>query len=116
MNIKPIKTKKDHRQALKRIEEIWDAKLNTPEGDELDILSTLVESYEKEKYSIAPPDAIEAIKFRIEQMGLTKKDLAEFLGGTNRVSEIFHGKRKLTIKMIRALYENLQVPIESMLC
>jgi HTH-type transcriptional regulator / antitoxin HigA len=115
MNIKPIKTHKDHKLALKRIESLWDAKPNTPSGDELDILTTLVEAYENEHYPIHPPDPVEAIKFRMEQMGLRRVDLAEYLGGRNRVSEILKRKRHLTVRMMVALHKNLNIPAESLL-
>lgn len=115
MTIKPIKNNKDYRRAIKRIDKIWDAKKNTPKGDELDILITLVEKYEDEKYPIPPPDPVEAIKFRMEQEGLKNKDLAPYLGGRNRVSEILHRKRDLTVKMIRSLYQNLKIPAESLI-
>jgi len=115
MNIKPIKTKKDYESALKRIEELWDAKKNTPKGDELDVLATLVEAYEAKKFEILPPDPIEAIKFRMEQLELKKTDLAPILGGRNRVSEILGRKRNLTIKMIKALHKNLNIPAESLI-
>ena len=115
MNITPIKSKSDYVNALKRIDQLWDSKLNTSKGDELEILSTLVESYEQKKYIITPPNAIEAIKFRMEQEGLTNKDIAKYLGGMNRVSEILHNKIKLTVKMIKSLYENLNIPVESLI-
>ena len=115
MNIKPIKTEKDYEAALKRVEILWDnAKPNTVEGDELDILATLIEQYESKKYHIDLPDPIEAIKFRMEQMGLTQKDLAKMIGA-NRVSEILNRKRKLSLNMIRILYSNLNIPAESLI-
>lgn len=91
MNIKPIKTKKNYQETLKRIERIWDALPGTPESDELDILATLVEKYEEANYAIAAPNPVEAIKFRMEQMGMDKKDLAKIIGA-NRVSELFSKK------------------------
>ncbi len=115
MYIKPIKNNKDYEKALKKIEEIFDTKKNTPQGDELEILSILVEHYEQHYYPILPPDPIEAIKFRMEQMGLKKSDLAPYLGGMNRVSEILNKKRHLTVKMIKALYRNLNIPAESLI-
>lgn len=115
MNIRPIKTKKDYEAALDRIDELWDAKANTPEGDELDILATLVEAYEINNFEILPPDPVEAIKFRMEQMGLKKSDLAPILGGRNRVSEILRRKRNLTVKMIKALHDKLNIPAESLI-
>jgi len=115
MDIKAIKTEKDYNQALKRLEEIFHAPSNSEEGDEAEILSILIEKYEDENYPIEAPDPIEAIKFRMEQMGMSKKDLAQVLGYKSRVSEIFSRKRKLTLKMIRNLHEKLKIPYESLL-
>jgi HTH-type transcriptional regulator / antitoxin HigA len=115
MNIKPIKTDKDYKAALARIESLWDAEINTSKGDELSILAILVENYESEKFKILPPDPIEAIKFRMEQTGLKKTDLARFLGGRNRSTEILNRKRGLSIRMMRVLHKNLNIPAESLL-
>ncbi|MBI5416655.1 transcriptional regulator [Candidatus Poribacteria bacterium] len=115
MAIKPIKNNRDYEKTLERIEEIWDAKKNTHEGDELEILSLLVENYEQHNYSMLPPDPIEAIKFRIEQMGLKRSDLIPYFGGQNRVSEVLNRKRHLTVKMIKQLYQNLNIPVESLI-
>lgn len=115
MDIKVIKTDKDYNQALKRLEEIFQAPSNTKEGDEADILSILIEKYEDENYPVEAPDPIEAIKFRMEQMGMSKKDLAQVLGYNSRVSEIFTRKRKLTVKMIRNLHDKMNIPYESLL-
>lgn len=115
MNIKPIKNKTDYNNALEQIDKLWNAKPNTPKGDKLEILVTLVEAYEKKHYNIAPPDPIEAIKFRMEQMGLTQSDLAQAMGGKNRVSEILNGKRNLTLKMARELHKRFNIPAESLL-
>ena len=115
MKIKVIKTEKDYQDALKRMEEIFDAEENTPEGDEAEILSILIEKYEDEHYPIEAPDPIEAIKFRMEQMNMRKKDLAEVIGYRSRVSEIFSRKRKLTLDMIRNLHNKFRVPYESLL-
>jgi len=115
MTIRPIKTKKDYRAALKKIDELFNAKPNTPEGDLLDVLVTLVEAYEQKHHPIGPPNPIEAIKFRMEQLGLKQSDLAEAIGGKNRVSEILSGKRELTVKMMRALHTKFKVPAESLL-
>lgn len=112
MNIKPIKTEKDYQQALKRLEKIFDAKLNSKEGDELEILSMLIEKYENKKYPIAAPDPIEAIKFRMEQMDYDKKDLEKIIGSKSRVSEILNKKRKLSLEMIRKLHLALNIPTE----
>ena len=115
MNITPIKNKTDYNKALKQIDNLWDAKPNTPRGDKLDVLVTLVEAYEQKNYPISPPDPIEAIKFRMEQMGLTQSDLAEAMGGKNRASEVLNGKRNLTIKMARELHKRFNIPAESLL-
>ena len=115
MNIKAIKTEKDYQQALKRLEVIFDAPIDSPEGDEAEILSILIEKYEDEHYPIDPPDPIEAIKFRMEQMDMNKSDLAKIIGYKSRVSEIFSGKRKLTLKMIKRLHDKLKIPYESLI-
>lgn len=115
MTIKPIKTERDYRKALKQIEKLWDAKPHTPKGDLLEVIVTLVEAYEQKHYRIEPPDAIEAIKFRMEQLGLKQSDLARYLGGRSRVSEILNRKRKLTVDMMRSLRKHLDVPAESLL-
>ncbi len=115
MNIKPIRTKRDYNTTLKQVDELWDAKANSPEADILNILTILIEDYEDKHYEIYPPNPIEAIKFRMEQLGLKNKDIAKLLGGANRVSEILHGKRDLTVKMVRALNKELGIPAESLL-
>ena len=115
MEIRPIKTEQDYNSAIKRIEELWGAKKDTPKGDELDLLVTLVESYEMKHYPIAPPDPIDAIKFRMEQMGMTKDDMVKYLGSQSRVSEILNRKRKLTLKMVKSLYKGLKIPAEILL-
>jgi len=112
MKIKAIKTEHDYNQALKRLEQIFHAEVDTPEGDEAEVLSILIEKYEDEHYPIGMPDPIEAIKFRMEQMGMKQKDLAEAMGFTSRVSEILNGKRKLTLSMIRRLSAVLHIPTE----
>ena len=114
MNIKPIKTKKDYKNALKRVEKLWDSKLKLKESDELDILVTLIEHYEEKNYKILPPDPIEAIKFRMSQTGLKQKDLAKIIGA-NRASEILKRKRNLTLNMIRLLHTNLGIPVDSLI-
>ena len=114
MNIKPIKNEKDYSNALLRIETLMDAKPNTPQMDELEILATLVEVYEEQFHKIEAPDPIEAIKFRMEQENLKQKDLVGIVGSKSRVSEILNRKRKLTIEMIRNLHTALHIPIESL--
>ncbi|MEM9685630.1 MAG: hypothetical protein AAF934_01740 [Bacteroidota bacterium] len=115
MHIRPIKTEQDYNIAISRIEELWGAKKDTPEGDEFDILATLVESYEMRHYPIAPPDPIDAIKFRMEQMEMTKADMVQYLGSQSRVSEILNRKRSLTLRMIKSLYKGLKIPAEVLL-
>ena len=115
MTIRPIKTERDYRRALKEIEVLWDARPNTPKGDRLDVLATLVEAYEQKHYKIEAPDPIEAIKFRMEQLGLKPADLAKILGGRSRVSEVLNKKRKLTVGMMRSLRKHLAIPAESLL-
>jgi HTH-type transcriptional regulator/antitoxin HigA len=115
MTIKPIKTERDYRKALKEIENLWDAKPNTSMGDRLDVLVTLVEAYEQKHYKVDPPDPIEAIKFRMEQLELKPSDLAKILGGRSRVSEVLNKKRKLTVEMMRSLRRHLAIPAESLL-
>jgi HTH-type transcriptional regulator/antitoxin HigA len=112
MTFKVIKTEKDYQKALKRMELIFDAKKGSKEGEELELLSLLTDIYEKEKYPIDLPDPIEAIKFRMEQLGYKQKDLAEAMGLKSRVSEILNRKRKLTLDMIRKLHEVLGIPTE----
>jgi HTH-type transcriptional regulator/antitoxin HigA len=112
MNIKPIKTKKDYEQALERLEIIFNAKKGTPKGDELEILGLLIDNYEEEKFPIGFPDPIEAIKFRMEQMGYDQTDLANVVGLKSRASEILNRKRKLSLEMIRQIHDKLNIPTE----
>jgi HTH-type transcriptional regulator/antitoxin HigA len=115
MSIKPIKTDRDRQKALKEIDKLWNAKPGTPAGDRLEVLVTLVEAYEQKRYQIAPPDPIEAIKFRMDQLGLKASDLARILGGRNRASEVLNKKRNLTVEMMRSLHKLLSIPAESLL-
>jgi len=112
MTIKPIKTEKDYNDALDRLESIFDSKKGSAQGDELEILSILIEKYEDEHFPIGFPDPIEAIKYRMEQMGYTQSDLAKVVGLKSRASEILNRKRKLTLEMIRLLHVNLKIPTE----
>jgi HTH-type transcriptional regulator/antitoxin HigA len=112
MEIKAIKTEKDYDKALDRLKSIFQADTDTPDGDKAEVLSILIEKYEDENYPIGMPDPIEAIKFRMEQMGMKQKDLAEVVGFTSRVSEILNRKRKLTLSMIRKLSATLKIPTE----
>ena len=111
-NLKPIRTKADYEAALAAIERLWGARAGTPQGDRLDILATLVDAYENEHYPMDPPDAIEAIKFRMEQQGLNRKDLADILGSRTRVAEVLNRRRGLSINMIRRLHEKLGISVE----
>lgn len=115
MTITPIRSQRDHKRALHRIEELMDAKPRTKAGDELDVLTTLVEAYEAKHYAVYPPDPIEAIKFRMDQLGMTRKDLEAMLGGRGRVSEILTRKRGLSLEMIRRLHRKLHIPLESLI-
>ncbi len=112
MTIKPIKSEKDYLQAMQRLEVIFDAKPNTPEGDELEILSILIDEYEQSRFPIDLPDPIEAVKFRMEQMGYTQKDLANVIGLKSRASEILNKKRKLSLSMIRNLHNEMNIPTD----
>ena len=112
MTIKPIKTKKDYQSALERLEFIFDSKKGSVEGDELEILGILIEKHEEEHFPIGFPDPIEAIKFRMEQMGYNQTDLAKVVGLKSRASEILNKKRKLTLEMIRLLHDSLKIPTE----
>ena len=114
MNIKPIKTEGDYEAALARVMELMDAKADTPEGDELDILGTLVEAHESKNYAIDKPNPVEVIRFRMEQYGLKDKDLVPYIGRSGRVSEVLNYRRKLTLTMIRKLHEGLNIPTESL--
>ncbi len=114
MNIKPIKNEQDYQETLETIDSLMNAKPDTKEMDKLEVLTTLIESYEEQHYKIEAPNPIEAIKFRMEQEGLKQKDLVAIVGSKSRVSEILNKKRKLTIEMIRNLHNQLHIPIESL--
>jgi HTH-type transcriptional regulator/antitoxin HigA len=115
VTIKPIKTEADYRTALKEVESLMTAELDTPEGERLDVLVTLIEAYEREHYPLELPDPIEAIKFVMEQRALTVKDLEPMIGRSNRVYEILNRKRPLTLKMIWKLHTDLGIPAESLI-
>jgi HTH-type transcriptional regulator/antitoxin HigA len=108
-DVKPIRTRRDHEAALKEVERLWGAKAGTPEGDRLDVLATLIDAYESEHYPMDPPDPIEAIKFRMEQQGLTRRDLEEIIGTRTRIAEVLNRKRGLSIAMIRRLHQRLGI-------
>jgi HTH-type transcriptional regulator/antitoxin HigA len=111
-NLKPIRTEADYEAALAEIERLWGARIGTSEGDRLDILATLIDAYESEHYPLDPPDPIEAIRFRMEQQGLTRKDLEGVLGSRTRVAEVLNRQRGLSINMIRRLHEKLGISAE----
>jgi len=115
MEIRPIKTEADYDAALAEIDQFWGAEEGTAEGDRLDVLLVLVDNYEAQHHPIAPPDPIEAIKFRMEQMNLTRKDLEPIIGSRARVSEIINRRRPLSLPMIRRLHESLHIPLESLI-
>jgi HTH-type transcriptional regulator/antitoxin HigA len=115
MDIKPIKTDTDYRTALKEVETLMMAEPNTPEGEKLDVLVTLIEAYERKHFPLDLPDPIEAIKFEMEQKGLTIKDLEPMIGKSNRVYEVLNRKRSLTLKMIWKLHQKLGIPAESLI-
>jgi HTH-type transcriptional regulator/antitoxin HigA len=112
IEIKPIRSEADYEEALAEVERLWGARSGTPEGDRLDILATLIDAYEAEHHPIDPPDPIEAIKFRMEQQGLTRKDLEGILGTRTRVAEVLNRRRGLSIAMIRRLHEKLGISAE----
>jgi len=110
--VKPIRTRRDYEAALKEVERLWGAKAKTRDGDRLDVLATLIDAYEAEQYPMDPPDPIEAIKFRMEQQGLTRRDLEELIGTRTRIAEVLNGKRGLSIGMIRRLHGRLGISAE----
>jgi HTH-type transcriptional regulator/antitoxin HigA len=115
MDIAPIRTRRDYRNALKRIESLMRAKRSTPEGDRLDVLVTLVEAWERQHYPLGFPDPIEAIKYHMDQNGLQPRDLIPFIGSRNRVHEVLNRRRSLTLKMIQRLHSGLSIPAESLI-
>ena len=115
MVIHPIKTDEDYNNAMLRIDALMDAVPDTEEGDELDILATLVEAYEQNHFPIDTPDPVEAILFRMEQLGIDRKALEPFLGGRNRVSEVLNRKRNLSKRQIRKLHDGLNIPFENLI-
>jgi HTH-type transcriptional regulator/antitoxin HigA len=110
--IKPIRTKKDYEASMVELEELWGSKSGTPAGDRLDVIATLIDAYEAEHFPMNPPNPIEAIKFRMEQQGLTRKDLEPLIGTRTRVAEVLNGRRSLSIAMIRRLNEKLGISAE----
>jgi len=112
MDIKPIKSERDYKKALKEVDLLFNAKFGTPDGDRLDVLTTLIEAYEAKHHPIGAPDPIEAIYFVMEQQGLKRKDLEQYIGGRSRVAEVLNYKRALTLSMIRKLHQALGIPAE----
>ena len=115
MNIKPIRNDDDLRAAFQRLELVFQAQAGTPEEDEMEILVTLIEAYEHKHFPIGPADPIDAIKFRLEQQGLTPKHLEPYIGSSGRVSEVLNRKRRLSLQMIKRLHDGLHIPYESLL-
>src|SRR4051812_15709996 len=115
MNVKPIKSDRDYRRMLKRIDGLMDARPNTPDGDLLDVLSTLAEAWEQKHHAIDAPDPVEAIRFAMEQHGVTRRDLEPLIGSRARVAEVLNRKRQLTLQMIRRLHEHLGIPAETLI-
>ena len=115
MTIKPIRNDEDLKAVFRRLEAIFQAQEQTAEADERDVLVTLVEAYENEHYDFGPTDPVEAIKFRMEQQGLTARDLERFIGPSGRVSEVLNRKRPLSLRMIKKLHDGLKIPYESLL-
>jgi HTH-type transcriptional regulator/antitoxin HigA len=110
--LKPIRTEADYENALSEVEQLWGSESGTPKGDRLDVLATLIDAYEAEHYPMDPPDPVEAIKFRMEQQGLSRKDLEPMIGTRTRVAEILNRKRSLSIGMIRRLHDRLGISAE----
>ena len=110
--VRPIRTKRDYEAALKEVERLWGAKAGTSDGDRLDVLATLIDAYEGEHYPMDPPDPIEAIKFRMEQQGLTRRDLEEIIGTRTRIAEVLNRKPGLSVGTIRRLHERLGISAE----
>ncbi len=115
MNLKPIKTETDYQEALAKAYQLMDAEWNTPEGDELEILTILIENYETKHYPLTPPDPITAIQFRMEQLDLNEQDLEPWLGNREQISQILNRQLELSVNMIRQLHHNLKIPLESLI-
>ena len=115
MTIRPIRTDEDLQRAFRRLEKIFQAGEGTPQADERDVLVTLIEAYENRRYDFGPVDPVEAIRFRMEQQGLTPRDLEPFIGSSGRVSEVLNRKRALSLRMVKRLHDGLRIPYESLL-
>lgn len=111
-DVRPIRSEADYEDALAEVERLWGAKSGTSEGDRLDVLATLIDAYEAQHYPIDPPDPVEAIHFRMEQQGLTRKDLEPMIGPRNRVAEVLNRKRSLSMEMVRRLHNGLGISAE----
>ena len=111
-DVKPIRTRADYEAALLELKKLWGAKSGTIQGDRLDVLVTLIDAYEAEHFPMDPPDPVQAIKFRMEQQGLSRKDLEPFIGTRTRVAEVLNRKRNLSVAMIRRLHEGLGIPAD----
>jgi len=111
-DLRPIRSEADYRAALSEVERLWGSRTGTPEGDRLDILATLIDAYEEQRYPVDPPDPIDAIRFRMEQQGLTRRDLQRLIGIRTRVADILSRMRGLTLAMVRRLHEQLGIPAE----
>ncbi|MFO1039480.1 MAG: helix-turn-helix domain-containing protein [Geminicoccaceae bacterium] len=110
--LKPIRSEADHAAAMEAVARLWGAESGTPEGDPLDVLVTLIDTYEAKHHALDPPDPVEAIKFRMEQQGLTRRDLEGLIGTRTRIAEVLNRKRGLSIDMIRRLHDRLGIPAE----
>ena len=115
MNIKPIRNDEDLRAAFEQLERVFQAKAGTPAADEMEVLVTLIESYDQKHFPMGVVDPIDAIKFRMEQQGLSQKDLEPYIGSSGRVSEVLNRKRRLSLTMVQRLHEGLRIPYESLL-
>lgn len=115
MTIKPIRNDDDLRRTFRRLEKIFQAAEGTPQGDERDVLVTLIEAYENKHYDFGPADPVEAIKFRMEQEGLTPRDLEPYIGQSGRVSEVLNRRRPLSLRMVKKLHDGLKIPYESLM-
>jgi HTH-type transcriptional regulator/antitoxin HigA len=115
MNVHPIRNEADYDAALGEVEKLWGSKVGTLDGDRLDVLLVLIEDYEKKHHAIGPPDPVDAIKFRMEQMNLTRKDLEPLIGPRGRVAEVLNRRRPLSLAMIRSLHHKLHIPLESLI-
>lgn len=115
MNVRPIRTESDYDAALAEVEKLWGSKGGTRDGDRLDVLLVLIDDYESRNHPVDPPDPVDAIKFRMEQMNLTRKDLESLIGSRGRIAEVLNRRRPLSLAMIRSLHHKLHIPLESLI-